>query len=184
MIMMMILIIVSLIVIIILCFIVITVTGDVGSRPCYKGAWSIRLLCSAYTLVGSGNYDDEDDDMMMMVMMMVMMIMMVMMVMMNKIRMTMIIMTMMMMTQTDVFQESSNSPSSLSFRSRTLYKFQPDLSAGDFLSSCLYFMLKKLNTSIWINCHHNNTEGGESDPLTVLNMVMLTGFNKVQQCSS
>ena len=60
--MMMILIIVSLIVIIILCFIVITVTGDVGSRPCYKGAWSIRLLCSAYTLLGSGNYDDEDDD--------------------------------------------------------------------------------------------------------------------------
>ena len=142
MIMMMILIIVSLIVIIILCFIVITVTGDVGSRPCYKGAWSIRLLCSAYTLVGSGNYDDEDDDMMMMVMMMVMMIMMVMMVMMNKIRMVMIIMTMMMMTQTDVFQESSNSPSSLSFRSRTLYKFQPDLSAGDFFSSCLYLLKK------------------------------------------
>jgi len=28
--------------------------GDVGSRPCYKGAWSIRLLCSAYTLFGSG----------------------------------------------------------------------------------------------------------------------------------
>ena len=133
-IMIMILVIVSLIVIIILCFIVITVTGDVGSRPCYKGAWSIRLLCSAYTLFGSGNYDDEDDDMMMMVMMMVMM------VMMNKIRMVMIIMTMMMMTQTDVFQESSNSPSSLSFRSRTLYKFQPDLSAGDFLSSCLYML--------------------------------------------
>ena len=60
--MMMILIIVSLIVIIILCFIVITVTGDVGSRPCYKGAWSIRLLCSAYTLVGSGNYDDDGHD--------------------------------------------------------------------------------------------------------------------------
>jgi len=47
--------------------------------------------------------------------------------------------------------ESPSSPSSLSFRSRTLYKFQRELSAG-----------------------------GEEDPLTVLNMVMLTGFNKVK----
>lgn len=95
--------------IIIIILIVMIIIGDVGFRPNYRGAWPLCLLCPAYTLISTGNR------------MMLLMIMMM-----------MLWMKMMMMIKFDVFQESSSSPSSLSFRSRTLYKFQPHLSAGDW----------------------------------------------------
>ena len=63
---------------------VIIIIGSAGFRPDYRGAWPVRLLCPAYTLIGPGNM------MMMLLMMMMTKMMMVMML--------MIMMLMMMMT--------------------------------------------------------------------------------------
>ena len=120
------------IIIIILCLtiiiIVMIIIGAVGFRSNYRGAWPLCLLCPAYTLISTGN--------MVMILMMIMMM--------------MLWMKMMMMIKFDVFQESSSSPSSLSFRSRTLYKFQPHLSAGDWYKIQIQIQVtqySKTNTS-------------------------------------